>query len=88
MFHINQQVFDELHQSAEEFPPLKHALLVNAKRNPAVIDLRPLFSWLLSRLIREKEWRIKAEERLTEYKKKLREAEDKLEECRRAKPGS
>jgi hypothetical protein len=38
-------------------------------------------------LIREKEWRIKAEERLTEYKKKLREAEDKLEECRRAEPG-
>lgn len=84
MFHINQQVFDELNQSAEEYPPLKHALLVNAKRDPAVIDLRPLFSWLLSRLIREKEWRIKAEERAQEYKKKLREAEEKLEKL---KPG-
>lgn len=86
-FDVARMIFEDLHEVAERYPPLKQAILVNAKRDRVVLSLDPLFKFLYSRLMREKEWRMKAEERLAEYKKKLREAEDKLEEYRKSKPG-
>jgi hypothetical protein len=78
-------VFEDLHRVADGYPELKQALLVNAKRDPVVRSLQPLFSWLFCQLVREKEWRMKAEERVAVYRKKLEEAEDKLEEYRKPK---
>jgi hypothetical protein len=87
-FDVARLIFEDLHEVAGRYPDLKQAILVSAKRDRAVLSLNPLVKFLYSRLIREKEWRMKAEERLAECKKKLREAEDKLQEYRKSKPGS
>jgi hypothetical protein len=87
-FDVARLILEDLHEVAGRYPDLKQAILVSAKRDRAVLSLNPLVKFLYSRLIREKEWRMKAEERLAECKKKLREAEDKLQEYRKSKPGS
>jgi hypothetical protein len=63
-FDIKHQIFQELTEDAASHPELDKAILVNAKRDPVVRSLKPLIDWLYSRLIREREWRLKAEEKL------------------------
>jgi hypothetical protein len=63
-FDIKHQIFLEMAEDSEAHPSLKKAILVSAKRDPVVRSVEPLIDWLYSRLIREREWRIKAEEQL------------------------
>jgi hypothetical protein len=63
-FDVLQQIFQELRDDGSSNPELARALLINAKRDPRMSGIKPLISWLFSRLVREREWRLKAEDKL------------------------
>jgi hypothetical protein len=68
-FDVIQQIFRELREDAESNPELAKAVLLSEKRDLRMNSLKPLISWLYSRLVREREWRLKAEDKLKERAK-------------------
>jgi hypothetical protein len=68
-FDVIQQIFGELRKDAESNPELAKAILFSEKRDLRMNSLKPLISWLYSRLVREREWRLKAEDKLKERTK-------------------
>jgi hypothetical protein len=68
-FDVIQQIFGELRKDAESNPELAKAILFSEKRDLRMNSLKQLISWLYSRLVREREWRLKAEDKLKERTK-------------------
>jgi len=79
-FNIKHQIFEELTEDAERYLFLKRAILISYKRDPVVRSVKPLIDWLHSRLNREREWRVKAEDELKTQKKLRLKAEAQLKE--------
>jgi len=79
-FDPAHQIFQELTEDAERYLFLKKAILISYKRDPVVRSVKPLIDWMHSRLIREREWRVKAEDKLKAEKQLRLKTEAQLKE--------